>query len=99
MGCDDELTEVPHRFSWEGISFDHFLVKESLHNNVGSTLLHQNIVQLSQQLMSPTLVTIKALHQHVVNLEGVVINQLPPLSHLYTVCSGGVNKPPAEALT
>ena len=35
MGCDDELTEVPHRFSWEGISFDHFLVKESLHNNVG----------------------------------------------------------------
>ena len=99
LGCDPGLTEVPLRSSYWGISFVHSLVKDSLHNNVVYPLLHQEIVQLLKQSMSPTLVTLHAPQQQVVDLERVLISHLPPLSQLHTICSGGVSKPPAEALT
>ena len=61
LGCDPGLAEVPLRSSWEGILFVHSIVKNSLQNNVVSFLLHQEIVQMLQQSLYPTFVTIQAL--------------------------------------
>ena len=97
--CDPGLTDVPLRSSWEGISFLHSLVLESLQPNVVSPLLQQQITTLFQQLLSPTLVTLQAVKQQVVTLERVLLHQLPPLSQLYNICSSGVNKPHAAALS
>ena len=82
-----------------GISFGHSLVLESLQPNVVSLLLQQQINTMFQQLLSPTLVTLQAVKQQVVALEQVLLYQLPPLSQLYIIWSGGVSKPPAAALT
>ena len=80
LGCDPGLTDVPLRSSWEGISFLHSLVLESLQPNVVSPLLQQQITTLFQQLLSPTLVSLQAVQQQVVALERVLLHQLPPLS-------------------
>ena len=99
LGCDPGLTDVPLRSSWEGISFLHSLVLESLQPNVVSPLLQQQITTLFQQLLPPTLVTLQAVKQQVVALERVLLHQLPHLSQLCNICSGGVNKPQAAALS
>ena len=99
LGCDPGLIDVPLRTFWEGISFLHSLVLESLQPIVVSPLLQQQINTLFQQSLSPTLVTLQALQQQVVALECVILHQLPPLSQLYNICSSGVSKPPAAALS
>ena len=99
LGCDPGLIDVPLRTFWEGISFLHSLVLESLQPIVVSPLLQQQINTSFQQSLSPTLVTLQALQQQVVALECVILHQLPPLSQLYNICSSGVSKPPAAALS
>ena len=71
---------------------------ESLQNNEVSPFLRQEIVKLLHQSIPPTFVTLQTLQQQVVNLECVFLSQLPHLSKIFNICSGGETKPPAEAL-
>ena len=95
LGSDPGLTDVHLRTAWEGIHFVHSVLLDVINNGSSSSLQLDDV----QRLLSPFISTVADCNSKLTNLESVFVNTLPRLTSLYSVCSGGENKPPAEALT
>ena len=101
VGLRSGLTKVPLYTSCEELYFVYSLAIHSSpqRKNVSPSFTDQEMLNLIQQYLFATFVSIQALQQKIFDLESVLLNKLPSLSKLYSVCSDGENMLPTETLT